>query len=189
MAKTSKQLEIRARHIYKPEIEVCPYCGAKLKERACYLWRKTVQQLDGSVYVASRAKECINPACDHRGEAHFSAAAQMVTVPECSYGLDVIAQIGWWRDREHLNREQIHARLQDYGVQLCEREVDHLYAHYQVLLGCSSRLDKQALGLPIAATVSDKHSSVRKALEEMWPDIPHQWCQSHYLGNLSAPHL
>ncbi len=248
MAKTSKQLEIQARYIYRPENEECPNCGEALEERTYYQWRKTVQQLDGAVYVASRAKECVNPECDHRGEAHLSAAAQMVTVPGCTYGLDVIAQIGWWRDREHLNREQIHARLKEYDVQLCEREVDHLYARYQVLMGCTTRLDQQQLveivekrgglrisidglapegaseqlwvvrevqtesilvvgwlprvnhetlmallkpveelGLPISATVSDKQSSVRKALAEMWPDMPHQWCQSHYLGNSTRP--
>ncbi len=160
----------------------------------------------------------------------------------------MIAQIGWWRDREHLNRKQIHARLGEYGVQLSEREVDYLYAHYQILLGCASRLDKQRLeeivtergglqisldglepegaseqlwvvrevqtgitlvvgwlprvnyetlmallrpveelGLPILSTVSDKQGSVRKAVETMWPDMPHQWCQSHYLGNMTRP--
>ncbi len=248
MAKTTKHLEIQARHIYKPAIEVCPYCGEDLKERSYYQWRKTVQQLDGPVYVASCAKECVNPECDHRGAPYVSAAAQMVTVPECTYGLDVIAQIGWWRDREHLNREQIHSRLQEHGVQLCEREVDHLYAQYQILMGCAARLDAQQwaeivkergglrvsldglspegaaeqlwvvrevqtnrtlvvgwlprvnhetlmallepvqeLELPIAATISDKQGSVRKALEEMWPDMPHQWCQSHYLGNATRP--
>ncbi len=248
MSKTAKHLEIQARHIYKPEIEICPQCGHDLKERAYYQWRKTVQQLEGAVYVASRAKECVNPKCDHQGEPHVSAVAQMVTVPECTYGLDVISQIGWWRDREHLNREQIHSRLRDYSVQLCEREVDHLYAHYQILMECSSRLDKQRLkkvaekrgglqisidglepegaseqlwvvrevqtnstlvvgwlprvnyetlmallepvqelGLPILSTVSDKQGSIRKALETMWPDMPHQWCQSHYLGNSTRP--
>jgi hypothetical protein len=172
----------------------------------------------------------------------------MVTVPECTYGLDVIAQIGWWRDKEHLNREQIHQRLRERGVQICEREVDHLYARYQVLMGCAERLsierlqqiaqerggliisldglepegasealwvvrevqenlnmvvgwlsqvNHETLGallkpvvdleLPILVTVSDKQGCVRKALEEVWPDIPHQWCQSHYLGNATTP--
>ncbi len=248
MAKTPKSLEIQARYIYKPAITVCPHCGENLEDRLYYQWCKTVQQLAGPVYVASRARECVNPACAQQGAPHVSAAAQMVTVPECTYGLDVIAQIGWWRDREHLNRAQIHARLQERGVQLCERQVDHLYARYQVLVGCAARLDKQelvkivaergglcvsldglapegaaeqlwvvrevqtnctlvvgwlprvnyatlmallepvqALGLPIAATVSDKQGSVRKALQEMWPAIPHQWCQSHYLGNCTRP--
>jgi hypothetical protein len=248
MAKTTKQLEIAARHIYEPEIEICPHCKEALQNRSYYQWRKTVQQLDGTVYVASRAKECVNPECDYEGGPYFSAAAQMVTVPECTYGLDVIAQVGWWRDREHLNREQIHQSLERQGIQLCERQVDHLYARYQVLLGCTSRLDReelvkvaeeggglrisldglapegaseqlwvvrevqmdrtlvvgwlprvnhktlaallkpvQELGLPIAATVSDKQGSVRKALEKVWSNVAHQWCQSHYLGNSMRP--
>jgi hypothetical protein len=43
------------------------------------------------------------------------------------------------------------------------------------------------LGLAILATVSDKQGSVRKALEEVLSDVPHQWCQSHYLGNATRP--
>ena len=55
------------------------------------------------MYVASEAKECVNPTCLHRGQPYTSVEAPMVTVPECRYGLDVMAQIGWWRDREHRN--------------------------------------------------------------------------------------
>jgi hypothetical protein len=248
MAKTAKHLEVQARRIYKPESEVCPHCGQPLQERAYYQWRKTVQQLDGPIYVASLAKACVNPQCDHQGATYTSAAAQMVTVPECTYGLDVMAQIGWWRDREHLNREQIHARLTAQGVQICERQVDHLYARYQVLIGCAERLERHQLaeivtarggliigldglepegaseqlwvvrevqtertlvagwlprvnhetlaallkpvvdlGLPVLATVSDKQGCVRKALQVVWPAVPHQWCQSHYLGHATRP--
>lgn len=248
MAKKSKHLEVQARYIYNPEIEVCPVCGERLRARPYYEWRKTVQQLTGSVVVISQARVCGNPTCDHRGEVYKSVAAQMVTLPKCTYGLDVIAQIGWWRDREHLNREQIHDRLRGYQIQLCEREVDHLYARYQVLVGCAERLEVErlrqvteerggliigldglepegaaeqlwvvrevqteimlavawlarvnhktlgallkpvvALGLPILATMSDKQGCVKKALAEVLSDVPHQWCQSHYLGNATRP--
>lgn len=249
MSKTAKQLEVQARYIYKPDFEICPHCGSSLKTRIFYQWRKTVQQLDQTVYVASRASVCANPQCEHTGQAYTSAAAQMVTVPECTYGLDVIAQIGWWRDREHLNREQIHERLtKGQGVQISERQVDHLYARYQVLMGCAERLDGQRLQeiakerggliisldglepegaseqlwvvrevqeemtlvvgwlprvnhktlaavlqpvvdlkLPILATISDKQGCVAKALRLVWPDVPHQWCQSHYLGHAYEP--
>jgi hypothetical protein len=44
-----------------------------------------------------------------------------------------------------LNRAQIHARLTAQGVQLCERQVDHLYARYQVLVGCAERLERPQL--------------------------------------------
>lgn len=239
---------VQERHIYNPEIANCPHCGEPLRARGHYQWRKKVQQMDKVVYVASRGKECVNPQCKHKGQVHTSAAAQMVTVPECTYGLDVIAQIGWWRDREHLNRQQIHTRLQEHRVQISEREVDHLYARYQVLLACAERLEiKQLqtlvverggltlsidglepegaaeqlwvvrevqaevvlvaawlprvnhktlgallkpvveLELPLLATLSDKQGCVRKALEEVFPDVPHQWCHSHYLSNASKP--
>ena len=145
MAKTAKHLEVQVRRIYRPESEVCRHCGQPLHDRGYYQWRKIVQQLDGPRYVASLATVCVNPACDQQAAIYTSAAAQMVTVPECTYGLDVIAQIGWWRDREHLNRAQIHARLTAQGVQLCERQVDHLYARYQVLVGCAERLERQQL--------------------------------------------
>ncbi len=92
MAKRAKHLEIQARYIYKPEIEICPHCGHDLKARSHYQWRKTVQQLDGAVHVASQATECINPKCDHQGKPYVSAAAQMVTVLECTYGLDTSAR-------------------------------------------------------------------------------------------------
>jgi len=247
MVKTAKQLEVQARYIYHPELENCPHCGEPLQARLYYQWRKTVQQMDKVVYIASQAKECVNPTCEHTGKAYESAVAQTVTLPKCTYGLDVIAQIGWWRDKEHQNREQIHKRLQKH-IQISEREVDHLYARYQVLLGCAERLNMQHLhqvakerkgliisldgmepegasealwvvrevqtamimvvawlprvnhktlgallkpvvdlGLPILATISDKQGCVRKALEEVWPAVPHQWCQPHYLGNASKP--
>lgn len=243
----AKHLTVQARYVYQPEIEQCPHCGAPLRARRYYQWRKTVQQLDQVLYVASQARECVNPRCAHKGVAYTSAVAQTITVPKCTYGLDVIAQIGWWRDQDHLNRKQIHARLQG-RVQISEREVDHLYSQYQVLLGCAARLDKQGLehlvaerggliisldglepegatealwvvrevqsemllvaawlprvnhttletllqpvvdlGLPLLATVSDKQGCVRKALAAVWPDVPHQWCQSHYLGNVTKP--
>ena len=111
MPKTAKRLEVQARYIYNPEIEVCPHCNEPLRARRYYQWRKTVQHLDGAVYVVSQARECINPQCEHQGQYYTSAAVQMITVPKCTYGLDVIAQVGWWRDKEHLNREQIHTRL------------------------------------------------------------------------------
>ena len=43
MAKTKKELEIQARLIYKPEIEICPHCQETLEDRSYYQWWKPVQ--------------------------------------------------------------------------------------------------------------------------------------------------
>jgi hypothetical protein len=40
---------------------------------------------------------------------------------------------------------------------------------------------------PLLATVSDKQSPVRVALNKIWPEAPHQWCQAHYLRNAAKP--
>lgn len=64
------------------------------------------------VYVASRPKECRNPACPLRGKRYPAAAAQGVALPHSTYGLDGVAQIGWWRDHEHLSGNEIYHRLQ-----------------------------------------------------------------------------
>ena len=140
MSKTAKHLDVETRHIYNPEFENCPHCGELLRTQRHYQWRKTIQRLDGVIYAVSQAKECANPACEHKGDVYKSAKAQMVSLPKCTYGLDVIAHIGWWRDREYLNRKQIHIRLVEKGIQICEREVDYLYARYQVLMGCVERM-------------------------------------------------
>jgi hypothetical protein len=145
MAKTAKRLEVRARYIHHPEFRFCPHCGGPLRAQPYYRWRKTIQCLHGAVHVASQARECGNPRCEHQGQPYTSAAAQMVAVPECTYGLDIIAQIGWWRDQERMSRAQIRLRLRQRGVQISERQVDYLYARYQALLGCAQRLEAERL--------------------------------------------
>ncbi|MCP4452782.1 MAG: hypothetical protein GY809_15070 [Planctomycetes bacterium] len=144
MAKKTKALEVDGRYIYTPELEVCPCCGEPLILRKHYQWRKTVQHMHEVAYVASRAKECKKPGCAQAGKGVVSAAGQMVTLARYTYGLDVIAQIGWWRDREHMDREEVHQRLRR-SIQISEREVDYLYEQYQILLACVANQDEDKL--------------------------------------------
>lgn len=43
------------------------------------------------------------------------------------------------------------------------------------------------LGIPVLGVVSDKERSLVPAIAEVFPGIPHQYCQTHYLSNLSRP--
>ncbi len=133
-----KHLVPQERRIYHAELELCPYCGTPLRLSGHYTWRKTVQQLDGVVYVASRPKECRNPSCPQRGKRYPSAAAQGVALPHSTYGLDVVAQIGWWRDHEHLSGNEIYHRLEG-RVQISRRQVDWLLQQYRLLLACAEQ--------------------------------------------------
>lgn len=40
---------------------------------------------------------------------------------------------------------------------------------------------------PILATLSDDENALVSALETVWPQSPHQLCQSHFMQNLSEP--
>jgi hypothetical protein len=144
VTKQAKQLEIQHRYVYNSEIEICPQCKEPLEPQAYYQWRKTVQQLTGVIHVAHRASECVNPECNPVGQMYSSARAQSVMLPGCTYGRDVIAQIGWWRERQHWNRLQIHQALEKQ-IQISARETDYLYTRYEVLRGCLEQLKTPAL--------------------------------------------
>jgi hypothetical protein len=246
-----KHLEIEERRIYHAELDSCPGCGGPLDLCGYYDSRKTVQQLDKVVYVASRPKVCRNTECSWVGKPQPAAAAQTVALWYSTYGLDVVAQIGWWRDREHLDSAEIHRRLQA-RIQIGRREVDLLYHQYQLLLACTEAqqparvaqvvaeygglllhvdgLEPEgaqeqlwvvrellsgcvlaaawlprvtvatlqqlltpvkdylaARAWPVRATLSDKQGVLVEALQTVWPQAPHQWCQSHYLRNAAEP--
>ena len=144
MTKQAKRLEVEERYVYNSEIENCPQCKARLEPQGYYQWRKTVQQLTGVIHIAHRASECVNPECNRVGQKYLSARAQSVTLPGCTYGRDVIAQIGWWRERQYWDRVQIHQALQQQ-IQISAREIDYLYTRYEVLRGCLEQLKTPAL--------------------------------------------
>jgi hypothetical protein len=46
---------------------------------------------------------------------------------------------------------------------------------------------KEVLEVPIVAVVSDGQDSIRKAVKEALPDVPHQLCHLHYLREAAKP--
>jgi len=45
----------------------------------------------------------------------------------------------------------------------------------------------KALDLPWLGMVSDKQTALVNALQATWDELPHQYCQAHYLGNAIIP--
>jgi len=43
------------------------------------------------------------------------------------------------------------------------------------------------LGLPVLGVISDAQHSERLAVAQLWPEVPHQTCQFHYLREASRP--
>lgn len=228
---------------FRPEFDHCLICGEKLKSHRHLNWRKPIQMMSGNVYVTSRGQCC----SQHPKMTYLSAEAAHLSLPNSTYGLDVLVRIGYLRDYRRMTYAQIHESLPDH-IRISERHLSNLYREYEALLACAERLnvDKlkaaaakygglivsvdalepeggqpqlwvvrevltgtilaagwlpyadatkiaeflapvDALGLPFLATVSDKQSALINALKIVWPNLPHQFCQAHYLSNAVTP--
>ena len=47
----------------------------------------------------------------------------------------------------------------------------------------------ERLGLPVKLWVSDKQDAFVKSIAQEFPDVPHRYCQNHFLRNLAKPTL
>jgi len=113
----------------------CVHCGARLAPRKPWHARKTVQTLHGPLFVAGKSKECVNPACPHVGMRYYASQMWTVSLPRSTYGLDVLAFIGWQHEHEHRQLVEIQHLLNARGVLINERNVGKVYRQFLALLG------------------------------------------------------
>ena len=123
------------RKIFQAELEKCPICNSRLSSTGNSAHsRKTVQTFQGEQYVVAYSRLCNNSKCE-KYKHHYHAVGHLgVALPGETYGLDIVAFIGWQRDREQRRFAEIHKILNQKGVQINERSVGRLYRLYQVLL-------------------------------------------------------
>ena len=124
--------------MYSCELDVCPECGERLKV-AYTSGAKTVQTLVGVSTIAQRPKNCLEPSCARYQVVCKSSQWQQVAPGHCTYGYDVIAQIGWQRQTGYETFQAIHVDMQP-RLQISESQVRHLYnERYLPLLACHER--------------------------------------------------
>ena len=140
-----------ARRLIVPcDLELCLHCGEPLRARRPWHMRKTVQTLTGPVFVAGKSKECTNPACAHFGQHYYASRALMISLPHSTYGLDVLAFIGWQHEHEHRQLVEIQRALNRRGVLVNERNVGKLYRQFLALLGGLNEYKRQRLATAVA---------------------------------------
>jgi hypothetical protein len=89
--------------------------------------------------MAYRPKVCLNPGCSVEPKAFRSAAWQRVAPKHGTYGYDVIAQIGWERQKGRVHFDVIQTQLAS-RVDISASHVRCLYHHrYLPLLACHER--------------------------------------------------
>jgi hypothetical protein len=124
--------------VYTCELDMCPECDEPMKT-AYTSGAKTVQTMASVLTIAQRPKYCPNLGCVRCEVICKSAQWQQMAPCYCTYGYDVIAQIGWLRQTHYERFEAIQAALQP-RLQISEAEVRHLYhERYLPLLACHER--------------------------------------------------
>jgi hypothetical protein len=178
------------RVIVECELEKCIHCGEPLVPSKTWHMRKNVQTMEGPLFVAGRSKKCANPDCPHSGKHYHASGVLRISLPYSTYGLDVLAFIGWQHEHEHKQFVEIQKKLNARGVLVNERSVGKLYRQFLVLLGGSNerterRLKKAAeehggLIWGIDALQPEGHGTLLYVLYEVLSGTPVDALQANY---------
>jgi hypothetical protein len=153
------------RLIFECELETCIHCGQALEPRRPWHMRKTVQTMQGPVFVAGKSKRCSNPECQHYGEHYYASRVLLISLPHSTYGLDILAFIGWQHEHEHRQLVEIQRELNARGVEINERNVGKLYRQFLALLGAMSEQTQQRLEETVV-----QHGGLIWALDALQPE-------------------
>ena len=137
--RTEKQLYPENTRVYRCELEVCSSCGSLLEQSDYLNGRKIVQTMSGVMQIGYYPKRCSQPDCGGYRNSLRAAAWQQVAPIYGTYGFDVIASIGWQRQRQYQTYGEIYSGLRD-KLQISPSQVRYLYTyHYLPLLACHER--------------------------------------------------
>jgi len=126
---------------------------------------KTIQTVAGPLFVAGKSKECINPECAHPGQHYYATGVLKISLPYSTYGLDVLAYIGWQHEKEQRQFAEIQRDLNQRGLFINERSVGRLYRQFLALLGGAS--EKTLCELEATAKV---HGGLLWAIDALQPE-------------------
>jgi len=130
--------------VYTCELDRCVRCNEPLQTTYTSGF-KTVQTMDEVLRIAQRMKWCINPGCGVSPVVWGSAEWRQIAPVSCTYGYDVIAQIGWLRQTMRQPFGEIHADL-GRRLWISESQVRALYHYrYLPLLACHERQQLERL--------------------------------------------
>jgi hypothetical protein len=160
-----RKFENAKRRILECELEECPHCGEILKPRNTWSIRKNVQTMDGPVFIGGKTKKCMNEKCSHTGKHYYASQASLISLPHSTYGLDVLAYIGWQHEHEHKQLVEIQQELNERGILINERNTGKLYRQFLAFLGAMSARTEERLEKAVA-----EHGGLIWALDALQPE-------------------
>ena len=153
------------RLIMECEMETCVHCGAELEASGTWHTRKYVQTLEGPIFVAGKSKVCRSAGCTHQGHHYHASGVLRISLPQSTYGLDVMANIGWQHEQEHKQFVEIQEQLNQRGIEVSERHIGRLYRQFLALLGGLNERIEQRLRETAA-----EHSGLIWGIDALQPE-------------------
>jgi hypothetical protein len=145
--------------------QTCLHCGQQLAPRNTWYVKKYVQTLKGPVFVAAKSNRCVNSSCPHPGATYYASGVLPISLPYSTYGLDVLAFIGWRHEHDHCQLVEIQRDLQQRGLLINERTVGKLYRQFLTLLGGMTTQYQQRL-----ETAVQQHGGLIWAIDALQPE-------------------
>lgn len=133
-----------------------------------YHSHRMVTTLQGSSRLTLVVRSCHNPDCPRARQPYRPEEEGRWALPHGEFGLDVIARVGHLRYREHHSVPEIRFRLQEDGLQICERTVEHLLHRYDELV--TLHLHNQHR----LASLFQEQGEAIVALDGLQPDVGHE---------------
>jgi hypothetical protein len=152
------------------ELERCIHCGQTLVASETWHMRKKVQTLEGPWFVAGKSKQCVNPNCSHGGAHYHASGVLRISLPYSTYGLDVLAFIGWQHEHEHKQLVEIQHELNQRGIMVNERNVGKLYRQFLALLGGMNEGTERRL-----KEAAEEHGGLIWGLDGLQPEGHGTW--------------
>ncbi len=153
------------RVILECELEECIHCGEPLVLSGTWHVRKYVQTMKGPLFVAGKSKKCSAPDCSHSGHHYHASKVLQISLPQSTYGLDVLAFIGWQHEHEHEQLVEIKEMLKQREIEVSERHVGRLYRQFLALLGGMNKRVEKRLD-----ETAEKHGGVIWGIDALQPE-------------------
>ena len=142
--RTQRELYTEKRVVLECERDECPQCGQPLRAAYTSGW-KTVQTMSEVIMIAEQPKRCKNRECPGYASLLRSVRWGQIAPMWCTYGYDVITQIGWQRQNQRQTFSEIHLDLQARML-ISETQVRAIYTYrYLALLACHERQQMEDL--------------------------------------------
>jgi hypothetical protein len=166
MARRQPSPSPTATHLLEAQRTQCVACGGALW--VAYHKTRTISTLTEVAGLTLAIRRCQDPGCALYHRPYRPEEEGGWALPRSTFGLDVIALVGWLRYAEHSSVPEIHRQLVRRGVRIAERTVTHLLHRYEELLAVHLG-DQRRIHERLRA-----QGRVILALDGLQPDVGHE---------------